>query len=197
MTAPATPAAHRAAARWVRTNHGTWRGWVRHLLAWLALCSGRLHPFVGQDVVAPQRLVFVCLGNINRSAFACAVAQRLGEPAVSIGLSTMSGAPATPQARNQARAQGYDLDGHRATNLPDYHHRAGDLLLVMELRHAHALVAHGIAPQAIALLGWWGAPLRIHLHDPHTLSDDYFNTCFTLIESAVRRLVQDRRGAGA
>jgi protein-tyrosine phosphatase len=177
---------------WVNINHGTWRGFVRHALAWLELRLGRLAPFLQADVRQARRLVFVCLGNINRSAFACAVARELGEAAVSIGLNTTTGAAATPAAIAQAGVQGYDLAHHEATAIADYSFEPGDLLLVMEIRHAHALVVHGIPPNAMMPLGLWAAPRRVHLHDPHTLSADYFATSFTLIESAVRRLVQAR-----
>lgn len=184
-------------ADWVRINHGTWRGFLRHALAWAELRSGRLAPFLQADVAQARRLVFVCLGNINRSAFAHAVAHTLGEPVLSIGLSTTTGAPATPQAVVQARQQGFDLSAHRATDFADYRHQPGDLLLVMEIRHAHELVRRGIPRAAVMPLGLWAAPQRIHLHDPHTLNDDYFATCFTLIESAVRRLQQARARAMA
>ena len=56
----------------IDTNHGTTRGWVRTMLAQTEYVLGRvedhIHP-VGREV---DRLVFVCLGNINRR-------QRLGE----------------------------------------------------------------------------------------------------------------------
>jgi protein-tyrosine phosphatase len=46
-----------------------------------------------------RRLVFVCLGNINRSAFGHVVAAGLGVRVVSIGLSTpTTGAPAFEKA---------------------------------------------------------------------------------------------------
>jgi protein-tyrosine phosphatase len=178
----------------LRINYGTWRGWVRHLLGLAALRAGCVSPFLRADPCQARRLVFVCLGNINRSAFAGVVAQRLGEASVtSIGLSTTTGAAATPEAVHQARLQGFELSAHRATALADYTYQVGDLLLVMELRHAHALVRHGIPAVAVLPLGLWATPRRVHLHDPHTLSAEYFSTCFTLIESAVRRLVELRR----
>jgi protein-tyrosine phosphatase len=157
-------------------------------------------PAAGLAVADParaRRLVFVCLGNINRSAFGAAVARDLGLPAVSIGLSTTRGAPATPEATRQARCQRIDLSAHQATPREDYVHEAGDVLLVMEVRHAHRLLEHGIPASAIAFLGLWGAPSRVHLHDPHTLSAEYFASCFALIESAVRRIAAARQGGGA
>lgn len=179
----------------INGRYGTWRGWVRMVLSAADWRFGRLRRWTRPELDKARRLVFVCLGNINRSAFACAVAQRAGESCISIGLSTTTGAPATPQAIAQACAQGFDLSGHAATNFVDYTYAEGDLLLVMEVRHAFRLVELGIPSRSIALLGAWATPKRIHLHDPHTLSADYFATCFQLIESAVTRLLEDWRAA--
>jgi protein-tyrosine phosphatase len=108
-------------------------------------------------------------------------------------LSTTTGAPAFHTAIEMAPQFGLDLSGHAATDLKDYAFHTADLLLVMEIRHAKRLLAAGIPPASIAFLGHWATPHRIHLHDPHLLSDAYFQTCFTLIHSAVRGLVADMR----
>jgi len=179
----------------IDVNHGTTRGLVRAMLAQLEYIVGRLeqhtHP-VAKDV---DRLVFVCLGNINRSAFAEQVARALGANACSIGLSTTTGAPAFHTAVSIAPHFGMDLARHQATDLKDYTFRPADLLLTMEIRHAKQLVAMGIPEKSIALLGHWASPHRIHLHDPHTLSEAYFLTCFTLIHSAVHGLIANLRTA--
>jgi protein-tyrosine phosphatase len=140
-----------------------------------------------------HRLVFVCLGNINRSAYAEAVAHGigLGSRCISVGLATTSGAPATRQARQTAALHGRSLEMHHATDWSDYRYQAGDLLLAMEIRHVHRLMRLGIPAEAIALLGAWASPPRLHLHDPDTLCDAYFRSCFALIESAVRSLAAD------
>jgi protein-tyrosine phosphatase len=181
----------------IDTNHGTWRGWVRHLLAQGEYLAGRLDAYLQPQPARVERLVFVCLGNINRSAFAAEVARSLGAHAVSIGLSTTTGAPAYPMAVSTAREMAVDLGAHTATNLADYQRRPGDLLLVMEVRHVHRLIAHGVPPEAIALLGHWSHPRRIHLHDPYQLSPAYFRSCFVLLQSAVTQLVHELRAAGS
>lgn len=175
----------------IDVNFGTFRGLIRLLLAELEYLSGRLDPFT---VVHPEdvnRLVFVCLGNINRSAFAAEVARACGASAISIGLSTTTGAPAFEKAIRTSRLFNMDLSAHRATNFTDYEYLPGDLLVVMEVRHARDLICRGIPVHAIALLGHWGAPRRIHIHDPHMLSDRYFQTCFTVLYSATHRLVAE------
>jgi protein-tyrosine phosphatase len=185
---------HSIKARWVAglvTNHGTFRGWVRQCLAHGAYLFGRYRGLTELPSSASGRLVFVCLGNINRSAFAAEVARRQGLNAVSIGLSTTTGARATPMAIAQAARQGYELAQHRATHMDDYRAESTDLLVAMEARHVDWLVARGISRRSIVLLGAWSTPQRLHLHDPHTLSASYFSTCFTLIESAVINMASD------
>jgi protein-tyrosine phosphatase len=176
---------------------GTHRGLLRLLLGEAEFLLGRLDPFLVPDLTRTRRLVFVCLGNINRSAFAEKVANGMGLDTTSIGLSTSTGAPAFEMAVTTARRFGVDLTSHIATDIVDYAYMDGDLLLAMEVRHAHRLVQHGIPREAIALLGHWASPHRIHIHDPHTLSEAYFRTCFSIVHSAIRELAIDCRGRGS
>ena len=192
-TGQAPPPSH--LRRLIDANYGTTRGLVRTLLAQLEFVLGRLDGYTHPAAAQVDRLVFVCLGNINRSAFAEQVARALGANTCSIGLSTTTGGPAFHKAIATAPQFGLDLSSHRATDIKDYVFRPTDLLLAMEIRQAGQLVAAGIPRQSIALLGHWAAPHRIHLHDPHTLSDAYFRTCFTLIHSSVHGLVADLRVA--
>lgn len=177
----------------IDTNHGTTRGLIRTLLAQLEFVIGRLDTHTKPVASEVDRLVFVCLGNINRSAFAEQAARALGAHTCSIGLSTTTGFPAFHTAVKTAPQFGLDLTQHRATDLKDYKFRSTDLLLAMEIRHVHQLAGAGIPRESIALLGNWASPHRIHLHDPHTLSDAYFRTCFTLINAAVHGLVAELR----
>lgn len=183
------------ADRWkdlVVRNHGTWRGMVRLALAQADLVTGRLGVWADPDTRAFDRLVFVCLGNINRSAYAAAIAREAGEACASLGLSTATGAPAFRTAQVEAGRRGIDLSTHLATDLEDHERRPADLYLVMEVRHAHRLVAAGIPASSIRMLGLWAAPCRIHIHDPHQCDERYFVTCFNVIESAVRLLLASR-----
>lgn len=177
----------------LKVNYGTFRGWVRSLLGQTEYVTGMLNQYLQPSAPAVNRLVFVCLGNINRSAFAAAVALSRQANVHSIGLSTTTGAPAFHTAVSTAKRLGYDLLAHTATDLSDYSYQNGDLLLVMEIRHIKRLILSGVPAQAIAPLGQWASPVRIHLHDPHTLSDDYFHTCFNLINSAVINLTEEFR----
>lgn len=190
-----TSSLHTRLIRVIETNHGTVRGLVREVLAQLEYIMGRVNSHTHPATYQVERLVFVCLGNINRSAFAEQVARTLGANTCSIGLSTTTGSPAYCKATEMAPQFGLDLSLHRATDIKDYNFRPTDLLLTMEIRHARQLVEAGVPKESIALLGHWSAPHRIHLHDPHTLSDEYFRTCFTLIQSGVYGLVKEMRVA--
>jgi protein-tyrosine phosphatase len=181
----------------IDTNYGTVRGLVRVGLGQLEFVMGRTEPYLHPRLQQIDRLVFVCLGNINRSAFSEAVARAHGVRTCSIGLSTTTGHPAFYKAVATAGPLGLDLGAHKATDLSDYQFRPNDLLLVMEIRHAHKLRAAGFPVGSIALLGHWSAPHRIHLHDPHVLSDAYFRTCFDLLQSAVQGLVADLRATNS
>lgn len=177
------------ALRLVETNHGTHRGWVRYLLGQIEGVTGPRERFRSITPERVGRLVFVCLGNINRSAFAHAVAARTPVECISLGLSTTTGAPATQMAQEVAREFGISLEQHTATDISQYEPRDDDLLLVMELRHAHRLVSRGIPVERIALLGHWARPIRYHIHDPEKLSREYYRSCFGVILPAVINLV--------
>ncbi len=179
------------AALWIDINFGTYRGLVRLILGELEYLFGRLSLYTEPRTGDIQRLVFVCLGNINRSAFAAEVARVNGAHVISIGLSTTSGMPAFKNAISTAKLFGFDLGAHKALDFSDYTYLPGDLLLAMEVRHTRYLIRRGIPPRAIALLGHWGTPRRIHIHDPHVLSDLYFQTCFLILYSATKRLVRE------
>jgi protein-tyrosine phosphatase len=174
----------------IARHYGTWRGAVRAALALLQLFSGRLAPFHLQQPHRVRRVVFVCLGNICRSAYAQQVAERLGMASASVGLSTSTGAAPPESAIRAARLHGYDMAHHRATDLTDFDILPGDLLLVMEVRQAHALLRR-LGPDVdveIALLGLWCEPKMPHLHDPYTLSDAYFDRCYARLDQAVAAL---------
>lgn len=196
MRAPPT-SIRRRLRRLVETNHGTLRSWLRSALSQTEFALGWFDGFIEPAPHTVHRLVFVCLGNMNRSAFAAAVALRRDVKAVSIGLATSTGSAATSAAVHCADGFGVDLGKHQATDISDYDFEPGDLLLVMETGHARRLINRGIPPKSIALLGHWASPHRIYLHDPHTLSDLYFRTCFTLIHSAVNKLVDELMFAGS
>jgi protein-tyrosine phosphatase len=174
----------------INRTFGTWRGLVRLALAYAELATGRLLPFRLKRPESVRRVVFVCMGNICRSAIGHQAALRHGLPVASFGLSTNTGVRSPDQAVAAAARRGVDLRAHRATAWPDFKPQAGDLYLVMEIRQAHELRRRlGQRDDVqICLLGMWTRPIMPHLHDPFTLSDAYFDTSFRRVEQAVDKL---------
>lgn len=176
----------------LRARHGTERGLVRLWLARLEHGLGRLGAFEAIDWRRVTRLVFVCQGNINRSAYADALAARRGVETASFGLAASTGGPAHPLAIETARRRGLvDLSGHTATDAGDFTVRPGDLLVAMEVRQARRLAGRADQPGAqVTVIGLWGRPRRPHIHDPfYTLDPDYFMTCFAELERHTEALI--------
>lgn len=179
--------------RAIDRRFGTWRGLVRLLLAYGEQAAGRLRPFQLQHPEQVRRLVFVCLGNICRSAYAEQIAHAEGLNCASLGLSTTTGAASPDEAVAAAQRAGVAMDAHRACDFKDFELQPGDLLLVMEVRQARELQRRlgGRSDVQVALLGNWCSPPMPHLHDPFTLSAGYFDTCFVRVRAAVRRLAAE------
>ena len=190
----------------IKRRFGTFRGLVRTALGYAELASGRLAPFQLKDPAAVRRVVFVCHGNICRSAYAHQIANRLGMQVASLGLSTTTGNASPKVALGAAKRLGIDMAAHRACDWRDFEVQNGDLFLVMEVRQAHEMRRRlvqrlgSLEHVQVSLLGLWGQPVMPHLHDPYTLSDAYFDTCFKRVELSVERLAkalpQLRRAGG-
>lgn len=179
----------------IRAQFGTCRGLVRLALSYPQIWLRRSGA-IDADPAAVRRLVFVCQGNICRSAFADIVARQAGLNSASFGLSTTTGRPAHGPAISAAQSLGYDLSRHAAIDMADYAPQDGDLLLAMEVRQLHRLANDPrLAPLPRMLLGRWTSPLTPHLHDPYGLGDRYMTRCLGRIEQAVGRLAKDFPGA--
>ena len=166
-------------------RYGTFRGLVRLRLAQVEVALGQGAIRAGVPA-AVRRIVFVCHGNICRSAFAEVAARQAGINVGSFGLSAGSGRPAHEPAIEAAAAMGHDLTRHRATALQDYAPQDGDLLLAMETRQLRRIAADArLTDLPRSLLGLYTEPRVPHLHDPYGLSPAYMRTCLRRIESAI------------
>jgi protein-tyrosine phosphatase len=106
-------------------------------------------------------------------------------------LSTTTGVPAFDLGVETALERGVDMRSHLTTDLTDFNVLDTDLLLVMELRHAHLLKDRlGESRAQIALLGNWARPRRLHIHDPHIHGKAYFEHCYAVIENATENLIK-------
>jgi protein-tyrosine phosphatase len=179
----------------VQSRFGTLRGLVRLSLAHGEVTLGTAG-ICRPDPARVRRLVFVCHGNICRSAFADVVARSAGMRAVSFGLSTDAGKSAHPPAVDAAWALGFDMTQHRTVRDADYLREPGDYLLAMETRQLRRLAGDmRFADLPRNLLGLYASPAVPHLHDPYELDDAYMRTCLRRIESAVVNLATAFPGA--
>ena len=173
----------------ISDRFGTARGLVRLALSWPESLPGITQARPPRGEV--RRLVFVCHGNICRSAYGDALAQSLGAKAASFGLSTTSGQSAHPPIAALAQHAGLSLADHRTTARDDFVPQDGDLLLVMEHRHVRTLAADPrLRDVPRLLLGTFASPPLPHLHDPFEHDGAYMARCLGRIDDAVRRLVK-------
>ena len=149
---------------------------------------GRYRKYQKIDWASIDRLVFVCKGNICRSAYAEAVAKSLGIEAISCGIDTVMGAPANELAVEAASQRGFDLQQHKTTTVQSLAINKSDLLIAMEPWQSEYLLEHSPESTMCTLLGLWGRPITPHIHDPYGASSEYFDNCFNYIESCVYKM---------
>jgi protein-tyrosine-phosphatase len=106
-----------------------------------------------------SELLFVCHGNIMRSAFAAEVARRRLVPGATMrvhgaGTHASPGRSAEPAAIAAAASLGIPLDAHRSSALRDIRPHAGILVLCMDrANEAEAMVWAGSHANAVFLIG--------------------------------------------
>lgn len=159
---------------------------------------GRYRPYreVRWDEV--RRLVFVCSGNICRSAYAQYWAGAKGLPAASIGVETLTGKPASTMTMKVAFDRGIDLDDHRTTRIQDFRAEPGDLFVAMEPWQARAALDQPgwQVPYQVTLLGLWIDGHGPVVLDPYNRSEECFVHCLSVLEAGVGAL-RERPGAWA
>lgn len=171
----------------VANHYGSKKGLLRH---WQHLPLWHRPEWALREAGKPiERLVFICMGNICRSAMAEAVAERLQVSSVSFGLDTRTGKGAEPRMIEAARKRGYDLSGHGASRIEDYQPRAGDLACLMEPAHYPLFANTCVTTPDATLLGCWHSRPRSYIHDPLCCGEPYFDFCAAYIEEAVKGLV--------
>jgi protein-tyrosine phosphatase len=145
----------------------------------------------------PDRLVFVCKGNICRSPFGESLAKSVGLKAVSMGLDAHDGAPANADAVRQALRRGIDMSAHRARKFHPSLVGPDDLIICFEAWQAQALQtgAQSVGAQ-VRLLGAFAGITHAHVPDPYGHSDAFFDRCFDVITRGVKTLqAQSSRGS--
>ena len=172
------------------SKYGHKSGLLRLLIGRTYLFAGgyRRYRSVNWNIV--QRLVFICQGNICRSAYAEAHAQKLGLGAASAGWQANPGGPAHPDTIRLAAQRNMDLSDHRASRVAQMSFMDGDLLICMEPAHARAIrrLTEKNRQQQVTLLGLWATDRRPFIQDPYGLTDEYWNTCLDSVDSGIHNI---------
>jgi protein-tyrosine phosphatase len=175
----------------LRDRYGGRRAALGHLASVFVMRLGRFREYQAVDWSQVERLVFVCKGNICRSAYAEARASSAGFPAASFGIEARPDAPADPSATTHAAARNVSLSAHRTTPLRAFAYRPGDLLVCME--PPQAKIVAKLFPGGrlqVTLLGLWAKPARPWLFDPYGSGDGYWCTCLDTIDGAINRMLR-------
>ncbi len=181
---------------WFAEHYGSRRGFALTWVHKLRYLLGGYRNYRRIDWKRAERLVFVCKGNICRSAYAEAVARSLGLESISCGIDTSDGAPANADAIRAAAEKGIDLTGHRTRPIQSLALRKNDLFIAMEPWQARYLERQFGQGHKCTLLGVWGKSVRPHIHDPYGATEAYFNHCFGYIETSVHEITKKVSATG-
>lgn len=174
--------------QWLADRYGSRRGFVLTLWHKFLYVLGRYRSYRHIDWDSVERLVFVCKGNICRSAYAEVIARSQGIETASCGIDTRHGLPANADAIQVAKVRGIDLSEHKTTPIASLPHRKGDLFVAMEPWQAEYLKREYGAKHKTSLLGIWTSVKKPHIQDPYGASNEYFNRCFDYIEKSVNEV---------
>lgn len=173
----------------IAQRYGRKAGLLRYHLGMARYRLGLFLALERVDWSLVKRLVFVCKGNICRSAYGEGKSKVLGLPSVSFGLSVQGQSPANEMAIRAAAIRGVDLSAHRTRSMDGVDIASGDLLLAMEPAQVKQIAGNRLpAGTQITLLGLWCKPPCPHIEDPYGLLPEYFSTCFGLIDDALHRI---------
>ena len=142
-------------------RYGSRRGFIRACWHKFIYLLGAHNKYRHIDWDKIDCLVFVCKGNICRSAYAEAVAKSLGVGAISCGLSTQSDSPENSVAIEISEQRGVDLKQHKTTPVKSLELKETDLLFAMEPWQANSLKSILNRGHYVALLGLWWLPSRL------------------------------------
>lgn len=177
---------------WRKLTRRLARVYHRRRMRQAAHCPGEL----AARVAGARTILFVCLGNIIRSAFAAELlrSRSLGRVDVvirSAGLDATPNGPAHPTAVQCARRFGLDLNAHRTRRLDRSDIDEADLLLAMEIDHVVEI--NRLFPQhrcKVYLFGCLTNEDPLDVADPVYAPKDVFEACFERIDRGVRRIVE-------
>jgi protein-tyrosine phosphatase len=167
---------------------GSKKGLIRHYYYKCLLIFGGYKQYQTVDWQSVNRLVFVCHGTICRSAFCEYFARSLGLNSASVGLECTDGNSADERAQALATIRSLNMSGHATMNVRNFKKQSGDLFIVMEPKHLHALKnLLGVSYQ-VTLIGLWPEKKNSYVHDPYSANQKYFNNCIDYLASCVEAI---------
>lgn len=139
-----------------------------------------------------ERILFVCTGNTCRSPMAEALCREYlpGVEALSAGLGTCAGLPASLGALEAMERRGLNLDHHRSRPLTSYLLADADLILCMSPGHKQTILA-GLpeyADKVFTLGEYVGEPADTAISDPFGGTPEVYEDCACQIEGLIKRL---------
>lgn len=176
---------------------------------WLRLAALRLlglRPLRAEGPRGDGPVLFICHGNIMRSAMAAALFLRysadngVARGAVSAGLHAVPGKRADPRARAAAADFEVSLEEHRAQPVTAGLLQEAGLIVVMDRLNEAELLARfpDAADRTVSLAAYLPPsrpPIR-EITDPYMAEETEVRACFDLVDRAVRSLC-DRLGGSS
>jgi protein-tyrosine phosphatase len=148
----------------------------------------RLHEGALRSVADADVVLFVCHGNINRSALAAALA-RQGWPDVEVleaGHDAIDGAATDEHGLAAAIGSGVDLSAHRAARLDADALRRADIVFAFDARNYLALAARGaLVGHKLRLLAALAPDGPLEIADPHGGPASAYEAAFAAIGRAI------------
>lgn len=143
----------------------------------------------------PERLVFVCRGNICRSALAERVFKSHSDiPVISLGLNTHTGKGANQRLLKTAyETKNIDLSSHKTTSAEDYVPSSGDVFVCMEAGHIKEVESLGYSGPFL-LLGSFGRKKTIRINDPYSANDNFMEKTIDDIVYHTAELAKSLKG---
>jgi protein arginine phosphatase len=150
----------------------------------------------------PQHVLFVCSGNVCRSAMAEAMMKsRLNECGMEGVAVASCGTEASPLyrvpdiVRTLLAERGIELGDHRSTLMKKKHANKADLILVMASEHCAAIHERfpKAASKAFLLKEYAGRGVAAEIPDPIGQPDEAYRACASEIEACIHKIVEQWR----
>lgn len=178
--------------RFFRYKYGGRLPFIRFFGAKIVYFFGGYNAERNIDWRSVNRVAFVCKGNINRSPYAEYYFKKYQGDAVSFGLDTTSGFPASSQAIINAKIRLIDLTTHLTSTLEQFEFEDGDLLVAFEPYQSKALIGMNIDRRIqVTLSGLWSKDICPYIQDPICREDEYFQACYLRIEQGVGGIIEN------